>query len=266
LEAKNIVSYLTILIVGLLAMLAMFSLIWLLQWKIKNAGIVDVFWAATVAVVGVFYCVTVAGFQGRHWLVGVLIAVWALRLSWHLWSRYRRHPEDKRYTELKERWGDAAQLRMFRFYQMQALGAFLFALAVFLSAKNQSPWGISDLIGVVVWAFAIIGEAMSDYQLHKFKQDPSNEGEVCQTGWWRYSRHPNYFFEFLHWCSYVFIAFATPFWWLTILMPVAMYIFLTKVTGIPLAEKQSVQSRGDKYRQYQRTTNAFFPWFPKTEQ
>ena len=258
-------SYYEILTIGLVAMVLMFSAIWLLQRKIDNAGIVDVFWGATVAVVGVFYCITMDGLWERRWLAGVLITIWALRLSWHLWSRFSVSDEDKRYSQLKEQWGDSAQFRMFRFYQMQALGAFLFSLAVFLSAKNQMDFSFSDYVGIVVWLAAIIGEAMSDYQLHAFKQDSDNKGKVCKSGWWRYSRHPNYFFEFLHWCSYIFIAFATPYWWLTFLMPAAMYIFLTKVTGIPLAEKQSIKSKGDAYREYQKTTNAFFPWLPRTE-
>lgn len=256
---------LTILIIGFVAMVVMFALIWLLQWKIGNAGIVDVFWAITVGVVGVFYCVTIDGLEQRRLLVGVLITAWAARLSWHLWSRFKGHREDQRYTALKKTWGDAAQLRMLRFYQMQGLGAFLFSLAVFLCAKNSSPWSISDIVGVVVWMVAIVGEAMSDYQLYAFKQDPNNKCEVCKKGWWRYSRHPNYFFEVLHWCSYVFLAFGTSFWWLAFLMPAAMYHFLTNVTGIPLSEKQSIKSRGEKYRQYQQTTNAFFPWFPKDD-
>ncbi len=257
-------SQLTVLIIGFNAMVVMFALTWLLQRRINNAGIVDVFWAGTVAVVGVFYCVAIDGFAQRRWLVGVMITAWAMRLSLHLWSRYKGHPEDRRYTALKEKWGRAAQYRMFRFYQMQGLGAFLFSLAVFLAAKNGQSWSVVDGIGVVIWLVAIVGEAMSDYQLQQFKRDPNNKGEVCNIGWWRYSRHPNYFFEVLHWCSYVFIAFATPLWYVALLMPLAMYHFLTNVTGIPLSEVQSLKSRGDKYRQYQRKTNAFFPWFPKT--
>lgn len=246
-------------------MVVMFALIWLIQKRVNNAGIVDVFWATTVGAVGIFYCATVDGLEQRRWLVGVLITVWAARLSWHLWSRYKGHSEDQRYTMLKQRWGKAAQFRMFRFYQMQGLGAFLFSLAVFLAAKNGAPWSISDGVGVVVWVVAIAGEAMSDLQLQTFKRDPNNQGAVCKNGWWRYSRHPNYFFEVLHWCCYVFIAFATPFWWLAFLMPLAMFHFLNNVTGVPLSEKQSLISRGDKYRQYQKTTNAFFPWFPKAD-
>lgn len=256
-------SFIAILVIGFLAMVSMFAAIWALQWKINNAGIVDVFWGAAVAVVGVFYCISVDGMAGRRWLAGSMVAIWALRLSWHLWSRYKGHPEDKRYAQLKKQWGAQAQWRMFRFYQMQALGAFLFSIAIFLAAKNQAAWSVSDAVGVLIWLAAVVGEAMSDHQLNQFKQNPDNHGEVCKNGWWRYSRHPNYFFEWLHWCCYVFIAFATSCWWIALLMPIAMYVFLTKVTGIPLAEKQSIKSRGDKYRQYQETTNAFFPWFPK---
>ena len=93
--------------------------------------------------------------------------------------------------------------------------------------------------------------------------DPANKGEVCQVGLWKYSRHPTYFFEWLHWWAYVLLAILAPFGWLTIIAPIAMWIFLNRVTGIPLTEKQAVKSRGEKQRNYQRTTSAFFPWFPK---
>ncbi len=256
-------SYLTILTIGLAAQLIMFSAIWCLQWKIGNAGVVDAFWGGTVAVGGVFYCWAVDAMVGRRWLIGALVTVWALRLCWHLSLRFLRSPEDERYAELKEQWGDRAQLRMFRFYQMQGLGAFLFSLAVLVAATNPAPWSIFDAIGVVVWAAAVVGELFSDYQLQRFKRDPKNKGEVCNQGLWRYSRHPNYFFEWLHWCCYVFFAVTTPYWCLSLIMPAAMYFFLTKVTGIPLTEKQAMISRGEKYSRYQQTTNAFFPWFPR---
>jgi len=108
-------------------------------------------------------------------------------------------------------------------------------------------------------------EAISDLQLHRFRQQPENKGEVCRVGFWNYSRHPNYFFEWLHWWTYVLLAITAPLGWLTILAPVAMWFFLNRVTGIPHTEIQAIKSRGDKYRNYQQTTNAFFPWFPNNK-
>ena len=112
---------------------------------------------------------------------------------------------------------------------------------------------------------SIAGEALADLQLKWFKQNEANQGKVCQVGFWRYSRHPNYFFEWLHWWTYVLLAATSPWVLVTLLAPLAMWYFLANVTGIPTSEARAIQSRGDKYRQYQQTTNAFFPWFPKTQ-
>lgn len=152
---------------------------------------------------------------------------------------------------------------MFRFYQMQAAGAFLFALPLLAVGLAITPWGWLDWAAVGIWTVSILGEAISDFQLYRFRQQPQNKGEVCRVGLWKYSRHPNYFFEWLHWWTYVLLALAAPFGWLTILAPIAMWFFLNRVTGIPHAEIQAVKSRGDKYRTYQQTTNAFFPWLPQ---
>jgi len=105
---------------------------------------------------------------------------------------------------------------------------------------------------------------MADQQLARFRADPSNKGQVCDVGLWHYSRHPNYFFEWLHWFSYPLIAFGTPLSWIAWLGPVVMLIFLYRITGIPYTEKQALKSRGDAYRRYQETTSPFVPWKKKT--
>ena len=248
---------------GFLIMAGLFSIYWLIQFKLGDSGIVDVFWGASVASVGVFFCASTSGDLTRRLVAGILISVWAFRLSYYLWVRWKSHDEDPRYTALKQKWGRQAQLRMFRFYQMQAAGAFLFALPLLVAGLGTKPWGWLDWAAVAIWAVAIFGEAISDYQLHRFRQQSQNQGEVCQVGFWKYSRHPNYFFEWLHWWTYVLLALRAPLGWLTILAPVAMWFFLNRVTGIPHTEIQATKSRGEKYRTYQQTTNAFFPWFPK---
>jgi steroid 5-alpha reductase family enzyme len=99
--------------------------------------------------------------------------------------------------------------------------------------------------------------------MKRFKADPANKGKVCEAGMWRYSRHPNYFFESLVWWAYFLFALGSPFGWTTVFCPLLMLWFLFRVTGIPLTEEQAVRSKGDAYREYQRTTSAFVPWFKK---
>ncbi len=247
---------------GLLIAITLFVGYWVIQYVINDSGIVDVFWGASVAVIGVFFCVATSGDLTRRWIGAVLVSVWAARLSLYLYWRWKSHEEDGRYAALKKKWGAHAQIRMFRFYQMQGLGALLFALPLLVAGTCTRPINWLDGVAVVVCALSILGEAISDYQLQRFRESPDNRGEVCQVGFWKYSRHPNYFFEWLHWWTYVLLSISSPWGWTTIVAPLAMWLFLNRVTGIPLAELQAVKSRGEKYRQYQRTTSAFFPWFP----
>ena len=144
------------------------------------------------------------------------------------------------------------------------MGCVLFSIPVFFAANNHSELNWLDIVGVMVFLVSLIGEWTADRQLDQFKRDSRNTGKVCQVGLWKYSRHPNYFFEWTHWFSYIFLAVTTSWGWLSILAPVAMYYFLTQKTGIPETEKQALKSKGDAYRKYQATTNAFFLWWPKS--
>ena len=120
-----------------------------------------------------------------------------------------------------------------------------------------------EIWGIFLWLTGVVGESAADLQLEAFQRDPANQGKVCQTGLWRVSRHPNYFFEGLVWVG--FCLFAMPADWgaLGIISPLLMYTLLLKVSGIPLAEAEALRSKGDAYREYQNTTSAFIPWFPK---
>jgi steroid 5-alpha reductase family enzyme len=110
---------------------------------------------------------------------------------------------------------------------------------------------------------ALIGEAVADAQLAAFKRTPHAPGEVCQRGLWNYSRHPNYFFEWLIWVAWALFALASPYGWLAVACPLLMFYFLFRVTGIPATEAQALRSKGEAYRAYQRSTSAFVPWFKK---
>ena len=107
------------------------------------------------------------------------------------------------------------------------------------------------------------GEWIADWQLARFRSKTDHQDRLLKEGLWKYSRHPNYFFESLHWWAYVVMAAGLPFWWMTLLGPVMMTATLVGVTGIPFAETASVRRRGEAYREYQRTTSAFIPWFPE---
>jgi steroid 5-alpha reductase family enzyme len=120
-----------------------------------------------------------------------------------------------------------------------------------------------DGLGLAIFILAVSGEALADHQLEVFRSKANNKGKTLQTGLWRYSRHPNYFFESLHWWAYVPMAIGLPWAWTAIVWPLLMMSSLLWVTGVPLAEAQARLSRGEEYRHYQRTTNKFFPWVPR---
>jgi len=238
---------------------------WLLQRWLNDAGIVDVAWSYSVGVLAIFFCLTAdGGYWPRQLLVAVLAGCWSVRLGTYLLTRVIRLPEDGRYVRLRKNWGDRVQFALFWFYQAQALAAVGFALPMLIAAKyNVQPLGLFDLAAVILFAGALSCEFIADWQLNAFRNDPTTKGKVCRRGFWRYSRHPNYFFEWLHWGTYPLLAIGAPYGWLTFLAPVVMLYFITRSTGIAVTEQHAVESRGEAYRQYQRTTSAFVPWPPR---
>ncbi len=240
------------------------TILFLVQRRMGDAGIVDVAWSLGVAALAVVYAVGGPTVGGRAGLVLAVVLVWGVRLAGHVALRLRQLPRDGRYEWLQKQWGAESDRRMFRFYQMQALGVVLFSLPILFALRNPMPLSHWDWLGLGIGVAAILMETQADWQLTCFRRDAANRGRVCRTGWWRYSRHPNYFFEWLHWWAYVALAITwQPWGWLSLIGPLSMWYFITQVTGIPPTEEQSLRSRGDAYRQYQRTTNAFFPWFPR---
>jgi len=238
--------------------------LWAVQRRTHNAGIVDIAWSFGTGLMGVWFALTADGDTARRVLVAILAGFWGVRLGIHLLNRVMREEEDGRYLALREKWGSRTQPLLFVFFQVQAAWAVMFALPMWIAADNPSM-GIrwSDFAGAAVWLIAVVGESIADGQLARFRNDPSNMGKVCNIGLWRYSRHPNYFFEWLGWWSYVLIAIGGPYAPAALAGPFIMYLFLTRVTGIPPTEQRALRSRGEAYRQYQRTTNALFPGPPR---
>lgn len=242
------------------------ALLWRIQSRSGRSSIVDVAWGLGVAINSAVFAVFADGDPRRRWTVAGLIGIWAVRLTAHVLVRIVRLPEDGRYVSLKQAWGSAAERKMFWFFQVQAFWSVLFALPVLMACRNATSFPNAwDAVGLVIWGIAFIGETVADRQLSRFRENPNNRGAVCREGLWRYSRHPNYFFEWIHWWAYVAFAIGAEHGWLTVFAPVAMLYFLFRVTGIPPTEAQCLISRGDAYRAYQRTTSPFFPWPPKED-
>lgn len=252
------------LVLGWLTMVVAMSALFLVQRRTKNAGIVDFGWSAGIGVLAVLFCILGEGNELRRLVVALFGVFWSVRLASHIFfHRVWRQPEEGRYATLRGKW---RQSGFFIFFQVQGLLSVFFALPFLIVSADVSGWGVLDLLGVAVWLVSVGGEFMADRQLERFRQAPENRGHVCRLGLWRYSRHPNYFFEWLHWWAYVLFAVGAPFWWVAVLCPLVMLFFLFKITGIPPTEAQALKSRGDEYREYQRTTSVFFPWFPKRDE
>jgi steroid 5-alpha reductase family enzyme len=241
-------------------------LFYLIQLKTRNATLVDVAWAAGVGLTSCFYATTGTGDAGRRIMLAILAGTWGFRLACYLILRSLGKPEDGRYAMLRSKWGASGALNFFLFYQAQASWVVLFSIPFLIVTHNvRELWAWHDLAALVIWITAIAGESCADWQLNRFRADSTNQGKTCREGLWKYSRHPNYFFEWLHWLTYVFLAIGSSWWWISLSGPVVMLLFLYKVTGIPYTEKRALQSRGEDYHRYQRTTSAFIPWFPKKD-
>ncbi|MEZ6002560.1 MAG: DUF1295 domain-containing protein [Planctomycetota bacterium] len=242
--------------------LVMLSL-WVRQRRTGNAGTVDVAWTFGLGALGAAIAAGGAGFLPRRILLGTLIGFWALRLGLHLARRVAGEPEDGRYRALRRKAGASADRWFFWFFQAQALLAVLLTVPLAYLSDQAAFWRIWDGVGATLWLLSLIGEAVADCQLAEWRSDPKNRGRTCRSGLWRYSRHPNYFFEWLHWLAYPVMAIGLPFGFLLWLAPLVMGLLIRYVTGIPPTEEQSLRSRGEDYRQYQATTNAFFPGPPR---
>lgn len=239
-------------------------ILWLLHFPLRNAALVDVGWAMGLALLAMIYAVHAAGYWQRSLILAPMVVLWGTRLAFHLlFTRVNGQPEEGRYAELRRKWGSHIGLKFLLFFEFQALLCGILSLP-FLLAMHDPAKGNPEVeyFGAGLWVTAFLGETIADSQLARFKKDPKNKGRVCNVGFWRYSRHPNYFFEFLIWMSFAIVALPAQYGYLGFISPALILFFLFRVTGIPATEEQALRSKGEAYRKYQRSTSAFIPWFP----
>jgi len=255
-------------LLGAAIVAALMFALWIVHLLIRNAAIADAGWAAGLATLAIFYATAGPGYAGRKWAMASMAGFWGLRLAGYLlFARVIGKPEEGRYVQLRKEWRTHLALHFLFYFEFQALLAVILSLPFLLAALNTSvPLNGVEKFGAAIWLVAIIGEAIADYQLYRFKKSPSNRGKTYRGGLWSYSRHPNYFFEWLIWVGYAVFALGSPWGWLGLICPVLVMYFLLGATGIAATEAQALRTRGHEYRAYQRSTSAFIPWFRKKRQ
>jgi steroid 5-alpha reductase family enzyme len=246
---------------------ALMAAAWGVQQRTGNSGWVDTIWTFSLGALGVAGALWPLGdgvITARQVLVAILIAVWSLRLGIHVALRSATMTDDPRYAEYARQWGDAARRKMFGFLQLQALVSLPLVLSILVAAHRPGGLDWRDAAGALLLLAAVAGEGLADAQLKRFRSDPAHRGQVCAVGLWRWSRHPNYFFQWMGWLAYPVIAIAVgyPLGFVTLAAPVLMYWILVHVTGIPPLEEQMQRSRGAAWRAYQARTSKFFPLPP----
>ncbi|MFL9863421.1 DUF1295 domain-containing protein [Paraburkholderia fungorum] len=250
-------------VIALIGLVAIFSAVWAWQLKTRNAGMVDPVWAYSLGLVAVLYAVLGNGEPVSRVLTALGGLVWGARLGMHLWKRNYGKPEDARYRRFREAWGNQAASKMFWFFQAQVVVSMLLSIAFLVPSYRTRPPAVGWIVvAIALWIVSVAGEGIADRQLKRFAQDPANHNAVCRVGLWRYSRHPNYFFECVHWLAYLALSVGTPWYGLTVLPPVLMAFLLMKFSGIPLLE-ESMAKRRPGYADYMRTTSALIPWPPR---
>jgi len=247
---------------GLAGACLVMALLWIVYLRTGNPAVVDPGWAGVLAALGGLYAFAGRGHVSHRILIGVMAGVWGTRLCVHLVSRAAGGRPDGRYDTLRQEWKTGLRWKFFLFFEAQAVLACLLSIVFLLTAMNPAP-GLSGFeIGALALSLAALaGEAVADAQLEAFKRHDGGRGDVCRRGLWNYSRHPNYFFEWLVWVAFALAALAAPCGWIGVCAPAVMLYLLFRVTGIPATEAQAVRTRGEAYREYQRTTSAFVPWF-----
>ncbi len=237
--------------------------LWIASRIKKDVGIVDSFWSLMILAAGLcFLVLSETAITDRHSVVILLLTVWAIRLAFYITWRNWGQEEDSRYQTIRKNNQPNFEFKsLYIVFLLQAFLAVIVALPLMSIFSSNSEINILDYLALALWLTGMLFESVSDLQLLRFKSSHRNKDKVLETGLWRYSRHPNYFGEFCVWWAFFLFAVASGHWW-SIISPLLMTILLLKVSGVSLLES-TISERRPAYASYCKTTNAFFPWFPK---
>ena len=238
---------------------------WLLQLRTRNAGLVDPIWAFTLGGLAVFIAWAGSAPGESRPALALMGGLWGMRLGVHLTARNAGAPEDFRYAHFRAKWGAQADRNMFWFFQFQNVFTLALATTAYLPvafrAGTPPDWALP--LAALIWLAAVAGEGLADRQMEAFRRNPMNKGRVCREGLWRYSRHPNYFFECVHWLAYFPLALGSPWAFACLAAPAIMAALLIKLSGVPLLEEELIK-RKPGYAEYVRTTSMLIPFPPKS--
>jgi steroid 5-alpha reductase family enzyme len=245
--------------------LVLVTLLWIWSVFIKNVSIVDIFWGLGFVVVNAFYVFMSGELNTRKILILTLVSIWGLRLAIYLAFRNIGKGEDFRYKEFRRNYGPK-RYWWFSFFQTFLLqGVLIMIVSLPLLGINSSASSgdlkLLDYLGIVVWLIGFTFEAGGDFQLARFKRDLANKGKVLNTGFWKYTRHPNYFGDSAVWWAYAIFSIAAGSYW-QIIGSIVMTLLIIKISGVALLEK-TLNNTKSKYREYIEKTSSFFPWFHK---
>lgn len=238
---------------------------WLWSQHFRNAGYIDIGWCSAVSLNALAMLMWARVASLLAWTVVIALWLWSLRLALYLGGRVLGKPEDPRFTALRDQWAREKKsigARFFGMFQLEALVAVIFSLPAWVALSSTSPtWGLVSFTGLALFVLGLLGESTADYQLAKFRAQ--HRRGVCRRGLWGYSRHPNYFFEFVLWLGIAIMVLPLHDGWIALVCPALILFFLLRVTGIPATESHALVSRGAEYQRYRDEVSAFVPWFPR---
>jgi len=265
LNKEPLMSLVQIWVQALIVIMIMMTTLWVISVFIKNVSIVDLFWGLGFVVTGWFYYFNTEGLEPRKLVLMIMVTIWGLRLSGYLTWRNAGKGEDFRYKQFRKNYGEKRYwwISFFQTFLLQGVLMWLISVPL-LGAQYQSGnshLGVIDFAGIVLWIIGIAFESGGDFQLARFKADPSNKGKVLDSGFWKFSRHPNYFGDAAVWWGYGLLSIAAGSF-LPALGSLLMTALIIKVSGVALLEKSLVSDKPG-YREYVERTSAFIPWFPK---
>lgn len=252
------------LLVAVLCCMSLQAIAWWWQRRTKNADVVDIAWTLGIMLCALIYLSYMSGGMRHTLMVMLFPMLWYARLLFHLVSRYDVTHEDSRYKNLRAHWSSNTQIKFFIFFQFQAGLSVLFSLPAYwlLQTENIGMWQV--YLALALGLSALVGVTLADHQLLQFKRN-NDSSQVCDVGFWRYSRHPNYFFEWVHWFVYPLLLWHSEYFWWSVMVVVLMLVFLLKLTGIPFSEQQALKKRGTTYKKYMNKTSSFIPWRRKND-